>query len=734
MLTDRPSTETIEAWISGTLPVDVAEMVEDYFTRHPDDLPGEDEPLDHLSQVAESSPVDPELQELMAQLQERQRLPEMLADPVLDLLTPTDQPGCLGTLAHYRILEIIATTGMGMVWKAHDPKLNRQVAIKVLAPTLAYNKIARRRFEQEARAMAALENEHILPIYEVQNDSPPWFVMRLANGGSLQEVIDQQANILTKPEYLELLMRQMASALACAHEAGIIHRDLKPANILLSKNGDRFWLTDFGIARVTENPELTYRDTVVGTPRYMSPEQARGDAIDARSDLFSLGSVLYHLASGHPLFAGETSTAILHQLDAAPVPRLQKVNPHLPRWLSHTIDRLLEKDPAKRFQSASELLHALGQKKAPAAQGIWKPSLVAVACIVIGALLFGIWPRTQSQQSDSSFSRQAVPQVESSSSTMVTVVETGKQYQDLAEAVSQSPDQATLLLRGEFVLSDSIVTRQGRDLHLKAEKGTTPQIIFRHSGKYGFLIHGSGKATGINFICEHDQEQFKPFMTIGGELCSVRHCQFLSRNPDKLVWAVTAKATKRIEAYSCVFRGEKLYATLLYDTHPGEVSQNGELFMSDCALSCRGGIFCRSRDENTTYHLRVENTRFQGQVFIETSRYNALRSTELYLQNNHLDFKGCLFQVAKGDQDWVRDQLSWTGVGNHYQNTRPYLFVKRPEHLSFRGIDEMKAYLRTFSEHALKETGDKNSSEGAFEQFLRRVREGVENTWEKSEK
>ncbi len=717
MLTERPTLEMIEAWISGTLPDDVAEMMEDYFTRHPEHLPNHDESIAHLSELDQETPDDPALRSLMDELNQRPSIPEAPTDPVLDLLQPTDIPGCLGTLAHYQVTEVIATTGMAMLWKAHDPKLDRDVAIKVLSPALAANRTARRRFEQEARAMAALEHEHILPIYEVQNDAPPWFAMRFSQGGSLQESLDQHSTSLTTPDFLESLLRQMALALHCAHQAGIIHRDLKPANILCSKKQDRFWLTDFGIARVSENPDLTYGNAVIGTPRYMSPEQARGEKIDPSSDLFSLGSVLFHLASGEPPFPGETSTSILHQLDTRTAPQLRKKATNLPPWLAQIIDRLLQKEPEKRFQSAAQLLKAIDDKKTTHPipwLAILIPSLIVLS--------FLFWPETKREiELPASPASQSKPNTEAT----VTIKETGQQFHDLAEAISESPDQATLILRGKFILTSAIVTRKNRDLHLQAAEGTTPHITFRHAGKYGILIYGNGKASGINFISEHQQSQFHPFITVGGEICSVRHCQFLSRNPNKIVWAVAAKATKRLEVRSCVFRGEKLFATLLYDTHDGETPQAGSLLMSDCALACRGGIFCRSRDGDTHYRLEVENTRFKGLLFIETSKYNPFRPTHLSLTNCQLDYKAGLFQIAQGEPGMIRKNLKWQGKDNRYPENLALLKIRRPTPSKYETHQELNLFLENHHERGMKALTKKSSSEGTFEQFLRRISDGA---------
>lgn len=354
---DRPPPKQIEEWLAGTLPADLAAQVEAWFDANPDDLlpdlPGEGLPLSKLEALVPLSPLehetvspeDPNLTALITALKARPfthypAAGELPDEGWLDFLTPTSEPGMIGTLGHYEVLEVIATTGMATVFKARDPALDRFAALKTLSPALVTNDTARRRFLREAKAMAALEHPNILPIYSVHNDAVPWFAMRFIEGGSLQEAIDAHRPALTTPEFLEALARQLAGALETAHLSGTIHRDLKPANILLASpaendtsNECRIWLTDFGIARTIEDPGLTYGDTVPGTPRYMSPEQAEGGAIDRRSDFFSLGSVLYQLAAGHPPFQGSNSTVILNKIVRTAPISLARINPTLPPWL-----------------------------------------------------------------------------------------------------------------------------------------------------------------------------------------------------------------------------------------------------------------------------------------------------------------------------------------------------------------------------------------------------------------
>ncbi len=275
-------------------------------------------------------------------------------DFTVDHLEPADEPNVLGRLGGYDVLEIIGRGGMGVVLKAFDRDLKRCVAIKVLAPHLAQSALARKRFAREAQAAAAVVHPHVLAIHHVQPAGRlPFLVMPLVAGESLAQRLAAQGALELK-EVLRIGM-QAAAGLAAAHEQGLVHRDVKPANILLEKGVERAVLTDFGLARAADDVALTRGGAIAGTPQYMSPEQARGDALDGRSDLFSLGCVLYEMATGVSPFRADSVMATLRRLvDDAPQP-LASLNPELPAWFIGIVNRLLEKDPAQRFSSAQEV-------------------------------------------------------------------------------------------------------------------------------------------------------------------------------------------------------------------------------------------------------------------------------------------------------------------------------------------------------------------------------------------
>ena len=277
---------------------------------------------------------------------------------VLESLSPTDDPEMLGRIGDYEIIGVVGVGGMGAVLKGFDKSLRRVVAIKVMAPHLAGSGSARTRFQRESRAAAAITHDNVIDIYSVSEAGGlPYLVMPYARGPSLQKRIDE-GGPLSVAEVLRI-GRQIAAGLTAAHEQGLVHRDIKPANILLNDGIERLLITDFGVARAMDDASMTRTGVIAGTPQYMSPEQARGEAVDYRSDLFSLGSVLYTACTGRPPFRSEAAYGILRRItDDDPRP-IREINPDIPDWLCRMINRLMAKHPADRFQSAAELSELL---------------------------------------------------------------------------------------------------------------------------------------------------------------------------------------------------------------------------------------------------------------------------------------------------------------------------------------------------------------------------------------
>jgi serine/threonine protein kinase len=278
----------------------------------------------------------------------------------LAFLQPSTRPGSLGRLGHNEVLEVLGKGGFGIVVRAFDESLHRVVAIKVLSPQLATASPARKRFLREARASARVRHANVVQIYAVEEQPLPYLVMEYIPGQTLQQRLDRTGP-LDVPDVLKI-GAQIARGLAAAHEQGLVHRDIKPANILLESGIEQnVKISDFGLARAADDASLSQSGVIAGTPLFMAPEQAKGNPPDPRADLFSLGSVMYTMASGRPPFRANTPLAVLKRV-AEDTPRpIRQIIPEVPQWLCDVISRLHAKNPADRFQSAAEVAVLLEQ-------------------------------------------------------------------------------------------------------------------------------------------------------------------------------------------------------------------------------------------------------------------------------------------------------------------------------------------------------------------------------------
>ncbi len=265
------------------------------------------------------------------------------------------------SLGSYRLIDRLGAGGMGEVWRAEDTRLLRPVAIKILSERIANDPEWKARFLREARTIAQMNHPNIATIYSIEQEADKLFIaMELVEGDSLAIVLARGA---LQPREAVRIIRQVAEALAEAHDKGVVHRDVKPDNIIVGKRGVK--VLDFGIAKQiissTDTPTLTQAGLIVGTPFYMSPEQALGRQVDARSDLFSLGVVLYEALAGKRPFEGESVTETMMNIIMQEPADLAAVAPTVPTSLVEIVQRSLQKKPERRFGSAGEMVDALSR-------------------------------------------------------------------------------------------------------------------------------------------------------------------------------------------------------------------------------------------------------------------------------------------------------------------------------------------------------------------------------------
>jgi len=390
MAPSPPSKATLRLFLLGTLPPEEADCAAKWVEEEPDaadvlrDIQARDAIVDAISTDASN---------MSARFASTHTSGPDVSPAVPEPPIPTEVGG-------YRVVRELGRGGMGIVLEAEDRHLNRRVAIKMIATGLAANPEARERFLREARAVARIHHENVVPILHVGEDGGHlYLVMPLLVGETLDVRLKREKRLPT--DLLMRVGRELAAGLAAAHAVGLIHRDVKPANIWLEAGTDRAKLLDFGLVKPVESNadlDLSGAGAIIGTPLYMAPEQAVGKPVDSRSDLFSLGAVLYHAATGERPFKGETKISVLYAVANALQRRPETLNAELPPQLASLICKLLEKDPARRPATAMEAIAQLQdvpaltvqpvrekpfRKRLGIAAGFLAAAVIAVAMIII---------------------------------------------------------------------------------------------------------------------------------------------------------------------------------------------------------------------------------------------------------------------------------------------------------------------------------------------------------------
>lgn len=467
-----------------------------------------------------------------------------------EIADPPEADRGIGRVEGHILLEVLAEGGMAVVFLAEESALERIVALKMLSPRLSGDDEARERFLREAKAAAGLVHENILPVYRVGESPLPFFTMQHVGGGSLQDRIDQGVSF--SEEQWFALARQVGGALRTAHAAGIVHRDIKPSNLLYDQ-AERLWVADFGIAASMHAPLLA-ADRVIGTPRYMSPEQARGETLDGRSDLFSLGAVLYRVAAGRDLVTGNDSREVFHELENADFREPLRSDPRLTPAQATLLRGMLAGSPEERFVDADQMLEAIepGQVRHPTGsgrKGRWLiPAVAALTFLLAAVSLVIVRDRADPIPAKAAVPAPALPEIRIEGKEGV--------FRDFESAFAAAHDGAALLLDGVFVCRKTCFGPEGLSLSIRPAPGAHAVVIASLPEEHALFFRGPTEVRDITFVRESGTASVVPIVGFHTGNATVRRCRFETVMPEAFLLGPSLSFTslERAVVERCVFR------------------------------------------------------------------------------------------------------------------------------------------------------------------------------------
>jgi serine/threonine protein kinase len=627
---------------------------------------------------------------------------ETLAE--IPILLPPSTPGAVGKIGTYEVLGVLGRGAMGIVLKALDKALHRTVAIKVLSPQLASSPKARRRFLREARAAAGINHPNVVTIHAVEEQAGiPYLVMEYVRGHTLRDRIKTSS-----PLNLTSILRvsaQIADGLAAAHEHGVVHRDVKPGNILLEDGIERVKVSDFGLATVVmDASQLTSAGRTVGTPAYMSPEQVAGSRVDGRSDLFSLGCVMYAMVARKSPFRGTHALEVAHKILEHTPPPLCECDPSVPGFLSEIVDRLLEKDPERRYQSAGvvrDMLRAhltAAASEEPVSRTAIEPrpqrgrsrrrlvfaSLAFLTVLLIGAVAVSVWLWRRDIEPLPGPSVEVV-----SPSRVLTVAQSGDaDFASLGVALRRCSPRTTVRVLDDATYREALVVNNPatcRGLTLEAKQGATlappvgfssalrisntPDVTVRglavQTAVSQFAILIEGKAEGVtleNVTCtqSEDTQWANVYLAEGAHgspenPITIRSCVFESSFVGIMIQGGADRAAASVEVENNRFTGRAKHHVMLHEAIEGIVIR-GNVFEDEGQ-----GVRVSLSAYSPSGRIRIGNNTFYGKG-PWLSLTNPELAEDVVVYNNLV-----LGSESIGHQEWLAGLAQWSFHNNVWE-------------------------------------------------------------------
>lgn len=617
-----------------------------------------------------------------------------------------------------RIVREIGRGGMGVVYEGLDEALGRRVAIKQLHPQYDRDIQARERLKREAQAIASLNHPHVIAIYGLQMiGGYPCLIQQFVDGESLQSILRRDGPI-PFPRCSELAL-QIAQGLAAAHTAGIIHRDLKPDNVLIEKGTLTARLGDFGLAKRAGDENMTMEGVVAGTPAYMAPEQTDGKGVDHRSDLFSLGALMYTMAAGKPPFEGSDPYVVMDAIRNRTHIPLESLSSGIPEWYSRLVDRLLEKDPEKRLSSIDQVVEALRKKGfddvvAPqrwASQGVAFATVAAAALATAFVGWYGIMSvkreETSTSQTPSVAANPNLPR------PAIVTKSDGKSFERLDAAIEHAVDGETIIIARD--LESGRIEISGKSIHFEAAPDTRPVLRMRAASDDGsgvFLRSDSDLSLkGLRIECQtsatvpwmEDGKMVSGIYTLQGRKMRIEDCQIhrlaggvcLGTGGDleiRRTWIEGGDVGIAWYALdsSCVVEDSVIHSKIgigvIYPAANIKPTQTSEFFAKRSSLVADVAIdLLLSRIPSIPAAVQFERCIFDGKHAV------SLRTTPLLAM-----------EVASGDRmiDAATRSLQWKDTQCVYATGMDYLITRRvrtPNRKSSAGIDSFQVWKERYT-------------------------------------